>query len=350
MNRTDRRPTPTEAPHGRVDDVTAGAAVTVLMPVHNGERFLAEQVESILAQGHATLRVTVLDDASTDRSHQIAIEFADRDHRIEVLRNSENLGLIGSIRRLLGTVRTPYFALADQDDVWDERKVARSLEVLHESRADLVYSDVRLIDETGQVLVDQYLSSRRLRPLAGRDPIPFVFRNPAIGHTIVATRAVADVARDMPTHLVYHEAWIIASACTIGKVAYVDDQLGSYRLHATNVVGPKARSVLGRGVSIARERQRLRRRQDARTLSIVALAQLQPDLQWAADLLESTGGKRLLGLGRYGALLIRHARQIGMGPILVEMVLYAIDAATQIGSRDRSEVVATRPYRPPESS
>src|SRR4051794_19207155 len=98
MNRTDR----------------AGAVeVTVLMPVFNGERFLDAQIQSILAQDHRSLRLVIADDGSHDRSHDIAMSYACVDRRVEVTRSDENKGLIPTVDRLLSSVETEYFALAD---------------------------------------------------------------------------------------------------------------------------------------------------------------------------------------------------------------------------------------------
>lgn len=314
--------------------------VTVLMPTYNGARFLEEQIESILGQDYKRLRLTVVDDGSQDRSYDLAKEIAARDSRVTVSRNPQNVGLIATIGRLLGSVETPYFALADQDDIWDGKKLSRSLRALRSANTSLVYSDVRVCNANGAVIDQSYLSSRRIRPVTGRDPVPFVFRNPAIGHTIVATKPVADIACDIPTNLVFHEAWIVAAACKVGAVGFVDEQLGRYRVHAANVVGPKRAAVSRRMLALASGQGRLARRQHTRATALTAVARLHPELRPIADLLQRRGNARLRGAPRYFTFMARYVPTIGLGAVLVEAMLFTVQGLVPTRLEDRGPMKA----------
>jgi glycosyltransferase involved in cell wall biosynthesis len=298
--------------------------VTVLMPVYNGERFLRAQIESILDQDFHGVRLTVLDDASVDRSLAIAKEFAAIDPRVTVLRNEVNQGLIRSIGRLMASVDTAYFALSDQDDVWDTTKIRRSIDALGSRAALLVYSDVRVCDEHGNLISEAYLCSRGIRPATGRDPVPFVFRNPAIGHTIVARREVAEAARDIPLDLVFHEAWIIAAACAIGEVEFINDQLGSYRVHSTNVVGPLSDGLFQRLLRLQTVPRRLQDRERTRANALNAICRWNPELRKIAELYRRRGTGRMIAMPTLTCFLVKHMRQIGFRAVTVESVLFVI--------------------------
>lgn len=309
---------------------TAGSAptpISVLLPMYNGERYLAEQVRSILAQEGVDVRLLIVDDCSRDGSLALARSLAAGDDRITVLENAENRGLIGTLDRLLSLVETPYFSLSDQDDVWDARKLRTSLDFLESGGHELVYSDVRIVDEAGRVRASSYLTSRGIRPIEGRDPVPFAFRNPAAGHTIVARRGMVDAARPMPDDLVFHEAWLVAVACSRGTVGFVPGgPLGSYRVHASNVVGPSDNGLLRKAMRMLRSRARLAQRERIRGAALRALARVEPGLGDVAALYSLTGFRRLSRLPRYLRFLWSRNRVAGVRSVAIEALAYTAGA------------------------
>jgi hypothetical protein len=298
--------------------------VTVLMPIFNGERYLRPQLDSILNQDHPCIRVVLLDDASEDHSANIAMAVARADKRVTVLRNHQNLGLILSVGKLLENVTSPFFALSDQDDVWDRSKLSKSVGALISNQAELVYGDVRICDSVGHILKESYLRSRRIRPVTGRDPVPFVFRNPAIGHTIVSTRRVAREAANIPKDLRFHESWLVAVASEFGRIEFIDEPLGSYRIHGKNVVGPK-RGILQRLARGLRSRQYLHDREVTRAAGLAAQARLRPELQEVATTFSARGIARLAQLRTFGRFILQYADRIGTAPALAEVLWFAID-------------------------
>jgi glycosyltransferase involved in cell wall biosynthesis len=98
------------------DACSDGPAISVLLPVYNAERFVAEAVESILAQTFGDFELLALDDGSSDGSLLILREFAARDARM-VVRSRENRGLVASLNELISYARGPYLARMDADDV-----------------------------------------------------------------------------------------------------------------------------------------------------------------------------------------------------------------------------------------
>ena len=93
----------------------SGPLVTVLMSVHNGEAYLSEAVESILSQTYQNFEFLIVNDASTDRSASILVEY--QDARIRIIRNEHNLGLTRSLNKGLAQVKGKYVARMDADDV-----------------------------------------------------------------------------------------------------------------------------------------------------------------------------------------------------------------------------------------
>src|SRR2546421_3927927 len=91
-------------------------SVSVLMPVYNGEKYLAAAVESILAQAYRDFEFVILNDGSTDGSMRILERFQRRDPRIRVL-SRENRGLVQTVNELIGFARGEWVALMAQDDI-----------------------------------------------------------------------------------------------------------------------------------------------------------------------------------------------------------------------------------------
>ncbi len=102
--------------------------ITVLMPVYNGEGFLRAALESILNQTFSDFELLVIDDGSTDASHEIAAAFADPRIRIET--NGRNLGLIATLNRGLELARGEYIARMDADDISLPKRFERQIAFL----------------------------------------------------------------------------------------------------------------------------------------------------------------------------------------------------------------------------
>ncbi|HEX4747005.1 MAG TPA: glycosyltransferase [Gaiellaceae bacterium] len=123
--------------------------VTVLLAVHDGERYLQTAVASILGQTVADLELVVVDDASTDRSPALLERVADR--RLRVLRNEEQLGLAGSLNRGLAEARGTYVARLDADDIALPRRLELQLGRIRSApRAAVVGSAVLDLDTGGR--------------------------------------------------------------------------------------------------------------------------------------------------------------------------------------------------------
>ena len=105
------------------------------MPVYNGERYLRQAVASVLAQTFEAFELIVIDDASVDRTPEILASFADS--RIRVLRNVQNLGIVGSLNRGMSAARGRYIARMDADDLCLPTRFVRQMDFL-ERHPDIV--------------------------------------------------------------------------------------------------------------------------------------------------------------------------------------------------------------------
>jgi glycosyltransferase involved in cell wall biosynthesis len=133
------------------------------MPVYNGERFLREAVESVLAQTLPDFELIISDNASTDRTPEILQELARSDRRIRILKSTRNLGAAWNYNRVFRASRAPYFRWANADDRFDPRLHEECLRALEEHPdAVLAYGGTVLVDVTG-ARIDSYDDNLDLR-------------------------------------------------------------------------------------------------------------------------------------------------------------------------------------------
>ena len=126
--------------------------IDILMATYNGEKYLVEQIESILNQTYKNIRLIISDDESKDNTRKILEEYEKKDNRIKVFYQEKNLGYVKNFEFLLKQVENDIFMLSDQDDVWLPEKVEKSYKTLQEQNADLAFGDLEVVDENLKTL------------------------------------------------------------------------------------------------------------------------------------------------------------------------------------------------------
>ena len=121
--------------------------IDILMATYNGEKYLAEQIDSILNQTYKNIRLIISDDASKDGTRKILKEYEEKDERIKVFYQEKNLGYVKNFEFLLKQVQSEIFMLSDQDDVWLPEKVEKSYQTLQGQNADLAFGDLEVVDQ-----------------------------------------------------------------------------------------------------------------------------------------------------------------------------------------------------------
>ena len=211
--------------------------MSVCMAVHNGERFLRTQVESICQQLRPGDELVAVDDASRDDS--VAVLLSIPDPRIRVYRNSTNLGVLATFERVLTLATGAILFLSDQDDVWLPGKLAKSLEAFAaDPRITMVASDATLIDEEGNTVGSSFFSQRGR---FARGLLHNFVKNKHLGCTLSFRREMLSVFLPIPLDVPMHDMWFGALNSIYGRTHYIDEPLVAYRRHGRNaspVVSP----------------------------------------------------------------------------------------------------------------
>jgi len=125
--------------------------VSIGLPVFNGEKYLAEALESLLAQTFSDFELIISDNASTDGTEAICKEYASKDYRIRYYKSRKNIGAVGNFNRAFSLSNAEYFKWAAHDDLCARDYLKQCLEVLdHEPSVVLCYPKTTIIDEKGR--------------------------------------------------------------------------------------------------------------------------------------------------------------------------------------------------------
>lgn len=153
---------------GSIGAAIKGAMIDVIIPAYNGARVIANAIDSALAQTGVLLRVIVIDDGSTDETAAIAGSYGPR---VTVV-SQANRGVSGARNTGIAMSQAPYIALLDQDDVWLPRKLSRQLSLLEaHPMVGLVFTDMVLLERTGRIVEDGFLSSTPHYASLDRQPV-----------------------------------------------------------------------------------------------------------------------------------------------------------------------------------
>jgi glycosyltransferase involved in cell wall biosynthesis len=124
--------------------------VTIGLPVYNGERFVAQAIESILGQTYEDFELLISDNASTDETLSICRSYASNDERIRLIENPDNLGAAPNFNLVVREAKGGFFKWAAHDDILGPRFLEASVESLRTDPATvLTFSRVRRIDDEG---------------------------------------------------------------------------------------------------------------------------------------------------------------------------------------------------------
>jgi len=206
--------------------------VSIGLPVHNGEEFIRQAIDSILAQTYTNFELVISDNASTDKTPAICRLYAQKDIRIRFHRNRANIGPARNFNAIVRLSEGEYFQLLAHDDVLAPEFIAKSVHVL-DNNEDVVlcFSRQLEIDQAGRRLAP----GSRILPMDAESPadrFTALLRNP-IGSPMIFGLIRADILRQ--THLIgYYEAAdliLLAELALRGKLYQIQEDLLLHREH-----------------------------------------------------------------------------------------------------------------------
>lgn len=216
--------------------------VTVLMSSYNGEKYIKEQIDSILEQQNVNVELYIRDDGSTDSTIKILEEYSAKYENVSYY-VGDNKGSCGSFFELLSkTYGSNYYALADQDDVWDKDKLSIAISKIKKEPNGipiLYYSNLHIVDEKLQ-----YIRESHVKPMIAGAKYSYLSDVFVTGCTAVFNKELQDIAfKIKPTDFSMHDTWLYMVASMFGKCIYDFDSHINYRQHGNNVVGTRKKRI-----------------------------------------------------------------------------------------------------------
>ncbi len=235
--------------------------VEILLASYNGERYIAEQIESILNQDCKDFTLHILDDCSADRTVEIVRGYVKRyPDKISLSRNEKNLGSAGSFFKLLKSSKAEYVMFCDQDDVWLENKISLSLEKMEGAAAPtLLHTDLTVTDENLRIKHPSMFKSQHLQ--SGAVTVrSLAVQNVVTGCTMMLNRELVNrlCAVALPDNIPVHDWWIALYTACCGEIIFLDKATVYYRQHGTNVCGARDMSDFRYIISRAKATERAR--------------------------------------------------------------------------------------------
>ena len=216
--------------------------IDVLLATYNGEKYLAEQIESILNQTYKNIRILISDDCSKDNTREIIKEYQKKDSRIHAYFQENNLGYIKNFEFLIKQVESNMFMLSDQDDVWLPEKIEKSAELMKRENADLVFGDLEIVDQNLKTINPSFneymLLKRKINKCIKNYKVNYLY-NCVTGCTTLIKSKWIEKILPIPSNSKYvaHDYWIGIMIALEGKLAYVEKPYIKYRQHGNNQIG-----------------------------------------------------------------------------------------------------------------
>ncbi len=217
--------------------------VNILMSTYNGERFLAQQLDSILEQTYKDWTLLIRDDGSSDRTPEIIADYAQKDPRIVFINpdQRDNLGVIKNFYTLLKYQEADFYFFCDQDDVWLPEKLELCIQEGRKYPADkplLVYTDLKVVNQDLEV---QHPSMIRTQSgHANTTLLQELTENTVTGGVAMINEATAKnwQAQNLDK-LIMHDWFLALVAAAKGNLVYIDQPTELYRQHDSNVLGAR---------------------------------------------------------------------------------------------------------------
>ncbi len=222
------------------------STVAIVMTTYNGEKYIEEQIKSILSSLYQDFTLYIFDDGSTDSTLSILEYFKESyPDKVNVIRNISNYGVTMNFIQALTKMTVEYIMFSDQDDVWLPNKIGISLKRMKQMEAQFskeypiaVFTDAHVVDHNLSTINPSFFRSGHLDP-GKTDLAHLLMENKLIGCTVMVNAALRRKLQSnrLPRHARYHDWWIALIAASFGKIGFVKESTLLYRQHGNNMVG-----------------------------------------------------------------------------------------------------------------
>lgn len=203
--------------------------ISVAIATYNGEKYISEQLNSIIKQLDKKDEIIISDDGSTDNTISIIKSFKDK--RIKIV-NGPKMGVKQNIANAINNCNGKYIFLSDQDDIWLDKKVEIILKEFNNNDISCVVHDCEVFDsDSKKIIYDSFFKYRN----SGKGIIKNICKNSYIGCCMAFKSTMKKYILPIPNDIEMHDQWIGILCEKYGKSIFTDNKLIKYRRHSNNV-------------------------------------------------------------------------------------------------------------------
>lgn len=204
--------------------------VSVAMATYNGEKYIKEQLDSILTNLNNDDELIISDDSSSDDTIKIIKNYQKKDKRIKLFKGP-GAGVKQNFANAISKCKGKYIFLSDQDDVWLENKVKKILDVFEKEKCLVVVHNNNIVDGNLNPLGQTFFEFRN----SGSGTLKNIWKNTYIGCCMAFDSDLKDKILPIPNNIEMHDQWIGLIGEKYGKSIFINDCLIKYRRHGENV-------------------------------------------------------------------------------------------------------------------
>lgn len=219
--------------------------VDILMATYNGEMYISQQIESIVNQTYKEWILYIRDDGSNDKTISILEKYKNMyPEKIFIIRdNKRGLGAKMNFAELMKYSTNDYCMFADQDDIWLEDKIEKSMNEMNKmeekfgkNRPLLVHTNLKVVDKELNVIDNSFWRYQNLNP-DNKKLNYLLVQNNITGCTMLMNKELIKFSIDIPVKCIMHDWWIGLVAAAKGEISYIEYPTILYRQHGNNEVG-----------------------------------------------------------------------------------------------------------------
>jgi glycosyltransferase involved in cell wall biosynthesis len=226
--------------------------VSIVLCSYNGEKYISDQVESILNQTYSNFELIISDDCSSDTTVSILRRYEKLDSRVKVIENSMNVGLAKNFERGLMMATGEYIAMSDQDDYWLPTKIESQTSYLEQHEGvGLIFHDSLIVEHDLKESSGSFLEKIGIRRVLlnyirnnWSINIKFLLNENCVqGATMFFRSDLKKYLIPIPENVPFVDVWVSLVTVAVSRITYVDEMLIKYRQHNSNTIGASARGL-----------------------------------------------------------------------------------------------------------
>lgn len=223
--------------------------IAICLATYNGEKYLREQLDSIVAQSNIEWNLFLRDDNSTDKTKNICKEYEEKfKNKIFFIQDNFKCGsaeknfltIMNYIKKNFAN-KYKYFMFSDQDDYWHRDKIELTLKKIQELEKNysdcplLVHTDLNVVDKNRNIISDSFFDYRNLDPKV-TEINRLLIQNNVTGCTMMWNSDLMSMVNS-DVQVAMHDWWLTLIASCFGEIGFVKESTIDYRQHDNNVVG-----------------------------------------------------------------------------------------------------------------